>query len=213
MKSILVIVLVELILVSCLLLSVNATDRQKCNTLLHHCNQLKTQCGPDKTTIKSCCDLANFPLSKTPSGVYQIMVNCSCGSPFTAAVNMFCDMDTMDGGWIGVQRNKRSGKRTFYKSWKSFEEGFGDLNGEMWYGLKSLNCLTKTGQWELWVDFQFQNKTWSHLHYTQFKVGDAAAEYPLTIGGFTGITPTDPFATHSLNGVRFTTNDNDNDHA
>ena len=82
----------------------------------------------------------------------------------------------------------------------------------MWYGLKALNCFTKIGQWELRIDFQFENKTWSHLHYKQFKVGSSSAEYPLTIGGFTGITPKDPFVTHLLNGMRFiTTIDNDND--
>ena len=102
--------------------------------------------------------------------------------------------------------------KTFNKKWKDYEEGFGDLNGDkLWYGLKALNCFTETGQWELRIDFQFDNKTWSHLHYKQFKVGSSSAEYPLTIGGFTGITPTDPFVTHLLNGMRFSTLDNDND--
>ena len=80
----------------------------------------------------------------------------------------------------------------------------------MWYGLKALNCFTETGQWELRIDFQFENKTWSHLHYKQFKVGSSSAEYPLTIGGFTGIT-TNPFVTHPLNNMKFSTSDNDND--
>ena len=44
-----------------------------------------------------------------------------------------------------------------------------------------------------------------------FKVGSAIHEYPLTISGFTGITPTDPFATAGHNGQRFSTYDNDND--
>ena len=106
----------------------------------------------------------------------------------------------------------KDGSKTFYRKWKDFEEGFGDLNGnKLWYGLKALSCFTETGQWELRIDFQFENKTWSHFHYKQFKVGSASAEYPLTIGGFTGITPTDPFVIHPLNGVRFSTVDNDND--
>ena len=111
-----------------------------------------------------------------------------------------------------IQRNKKDGVKTFEKKWKDFEEGFGDLNGDkMWYGLKALYCFTETGQWELRIDFQFVNKTWSHLHYKQFKVGSSSAEYPLTIEGFTGITPEDPFVTHPLNGTRFSTSDNDND--
>ena len=61
------------------------------------------------------------------------------------------------------------------------------------------------------MDFEFKNKTRSYLHYKVFKVGNATDEYPLTIGGFTGITPTDPFATHPLNSRKFTTLDNDND--
>ena len=136
---------------------------------------------------------------------------CSCGSPFAAAVDVYCDMDTTDGGWMVIQRNKKDGVKTFEKKWKDFEEGFGDLNGDkMWYGLKALNCFTETGQWELRIDFQFENKSWSHFHYKQFKVGSSSAEYPLTIGGFTGIT-TDPFVTHPLNNMKFTISDNDND--
>ena len=209
MKSQLQLVILQFILVSCSLLATNATVHQQCDKLLHHHNQFKAHCRPHMMTPKNCCDLADLPVSKAPSAVYQIMTNCSCGSPFTAAVDVYCDMDTTDGGWMVIQRNKKNGVRTFDKKWKDFEEGFGDLNGDkMWYGLKALSCFTETGQWELRIDFQFENKTWSHLHYKQFKVGSSSAEYPLTIGGFTGIT-TDPFVTH--NGMRFTTSDNDND--
>ena len=205
-------VILQIILVSCSLLATNATDHQQCDKLLHHHNQFKTHCRPNMMTPKSCCDLAGLPLSRAPSAVYQVMTNCSCGSLFTAAVDVYCDMDTTDRGWMVIQRNKKDGVKTFDKRWKYFEEGFGDLNGDkLWYGLKALNCFTETGQWELRIDFQFNNKTWFHLHYKQFKVGSSSAEYPLTIGGFTGITPTDPFVTHPLNGMRFTTTDNDND--
>ena len=44
-----------------------------------------------------------------------------------------------------------------------------------------------------------------------FKVGSASDEYPLTVSGFTGITPTDPFSDGRHNGKKFTTYDNDND--
>ena len=60
------------------------------------------------------------------------------------------------------------------------------------------------------VDYQFNNKTWSYLHYNQFSVGSASEEYPLTVGGFTGVG-TDWFASHPLNGMMFSTPDNDND--
>ena len=61
--------------------------------------------------------------------------------------------------------------------------------------------------------FEFENTTRSYLHYNVFKVGSTSDEYPLTISGFTGITPTDPFSTHQLSGMKFTTYDNDNDNS
>ena len=85
-----------------------------------------------------------------------------------------------------IQR-RVDGSVDFNRPWSDYEKGFGDLNGEFWYGLRNINCLTQTGQWELRVDFEFKNKTRSYLHYNEFKVGSATDEYPLTISGFTGI--------------------------
>ena len=209
MKSQLVILL---ILVSSLL-ATNAD--QQCDNLLQQCNQFKTKCSPDMITIRSCCDLVQIQRSKAPSGIYQIVSNDICESSRYAKISsdVYCDMDTGNGGWIVVQRNIEDGINSFQrKKWKDYEEGFGGLNdSKFWYGLKELHRFTQTGQWELRIDFQFGNKTWSYLHYNTFSVGTESKEYPLTIGGFTGITPTDPFVTHPLNGQRFTTSDNDND--
>ena len=209
MKSQLVILL---ILVSSLL-ATNAD--QQCDNLLQQChqqcNQFKTKCSPDMITIRSCCDISILPLSKAPSGAYKMESNCSCGSPFTAAVDVYCDMDTSDGGWMVIQKNIKDGVPTFNKQLNDYEEGFGDLtSSKFWYGLKALHCFTQTGQWELRIDFQFANKTRSHLHYNTFSVGTKKKEYRLTIGGFTSTT-TDPFVTHPSNGLKFSTPDNDND--
>ena len=62
------------------------------------------------------------------------------------------------------------------------------------------------------VDYQRRDKTWSYLHYDQFSVGSASEEYPLTVGGFTGVG-TDWFDIKSRphNGMKFSIPDNDND--
>ena len=73
-----------------------------------------------------------------------------------------------------------------------------------------MHTLTQKGQWEMRVDYQKNDKTWSYLHYNQFSVGSASEEYPLTVGGFTGVG-TDWFANHPLNGKKFSAPDNDND--
>jgi len=75
----------------------------------------------------------------------------------------------------------------FNRNWADYEKGFGDLNTEFWHRLEELHCLTQRGKWEMRVDYQFNNKTWSYLHYNNFSVGSANQEYPLTVGGFTGI--------------------------
>ena len=167
----------------------------------------KHKCSITNTTIKTCCDINAFYLNTAPPGVYQMQ--CWCGGKWSTT-SVYCDTRTADGGWTVIQR-RVDGSVDFNRSWSDYEKGFGDLNGELWYGLKSINCLTQTGQWELRIDFEFKNKTRSYLHYNEFKVRSATDEYRLTIGGFTGITPTHPFATKPLNGMKFSTYDNDND--
>ena len=53
------------------------------------------------------------------------------------------------------------------------------------------------------------------MHYNHFRVGPADDNYWLSISGFTGITPNDPFYSHYpiiiINGQSFTTYDRDND--
>ena len=170
-------------------------------------NNIKQKCSITNTTIKTCCDLNAFYFNTKPPGVYQMQ--CWCGGKWSTT-SVFCDTKTADGGWTVIQR-RVDGSVDFNRSWSDYEKGFGDLNGEFWYGLKSMNCLTQTSQWELRIDFKFDNGTKSYLHYKKFKVGSATDEYPLTIGGFTGITPTDPFSTYTHNGQKFSTYDNDND--
>ena len=130
-------------------------------------------------------------------------------SPFIVSNSAaYCDMVIDGGGWTVIQRNKRNSLVDFNRQWTDYEKGFGDLNTEFWYGLESLHCLMQRGQWEMRVDYQFNIKTWSYLHYNQFSVGSASEEYPLTVGGYAGVD-TNHFAIH--NSIKFSTPDNDND--
>ena len=91
-----------------------------------------------------------------------------------------------------------------------YEDGFGSLTGEFWYGLRPLHCLTNQGQWELRIDFVFTDGTKGYLSYSSFNIGPASSNYILSISGFQGTTSSDPFSTY-LNGMPFTTKDQDND--
>ena len=159
----------------------------------------------------SCCEIRDhdfkFSLQKPMSGVYNITNFCgNCKS----VAQGYCDAHSDGGGWLVVQRRK-DGSVSFNRGWIEYEEGFGDLNGEFWYGLRALNCLTSQGQWELRIDLTHSNGTKTYLHYKKFAVGSARDQYPLQISQFTGIYPVDPFSTHSLNNMKFTTKDRDND--
>ena len=141
------------------------------------------------------------------SRVYNITNFCG---DCEAVAEGYCNAVTDGGGWLVVQR-RQNGSVDFNRSWVEYEEGFGSLTGELWYGLCPLHCLTSQGQWQLHIDFTF-TRTKSYLSYTSFSVGTANSQYQLSISGFTGVTD-DPFSVSSspLNGMKFTTKDRDND--
>ena len=193
-------IITQLVILTLSLLLVNAD--QHCDDLFQ---ELKSSCILPEVTTEGCCELKQFLSSYAKNGVYKIRKGT-----FTGSGSAYCDMITTGGGWVVIQRNKKGSLVNFNRNWTDHEKGFGHLNTEFWYGLQEINCLTQRGQWEMRVDYQFNNGTWSYLHYNRFSVGSASEEYPLTVGGFTGVG-TDWFASHPLNGMKFSTPDNDND--
>ena len=163
-------------------------------------------CPSQNTSLASCCDIANFftfGRSELPSGIY--LLKSFCEKCINAEA--YCDTSNGGGGWLVVQR-RQDGSVDFNRTWLEYEDGFGKLTGEFWYGLRALHCLTGQGGWEMRMDIKLANGTNIFLQYEQFKVASAKDKYKLTVGGFQGTT-TDPMAYH--NGMNFTTKDSDND--
>ena len=169
--------------------------------------------------IDNCCDLRKFaplafseiPATVNKPKVYKLKNFCDKNCT-TVIINGYCDTLTDGGGWLVVQR-RTNGSENFHRNWNDYEIGFGSLTGELWYGLRALHCLTQHGKWELRIDFTFSNGTKSFMHYNHFRVGPATRNYRLSISGFTGITPTDPFSAHNINGRPFSTYDKDNSYS
>ena len=186
-------IITQLVILTLSLLLVNAD--QYCDNFLKQYNTFRNNCSLQSLTIDNCCDLR---IVSTVSGVYKLNKGT-----FNSA-DVYCDMHTTTGGWIVIQRNKKNSLVNFNKNWTDYEKGFGDLKTEFWYGLESMHCLTQRGQWEMRVDYQRINRIWSYIHYNQFSVGSASEEYPLTVGGFTGVG-NDLFNSnfYPLNGLKF----------
>ena len=65
-------------------------------------------------------------------------------------------------------------------------------------------------QWEMRLDYQATDITWSYLRYNNFSIESANEEYPLTVGGFTRMGH-DAFISGSHNDMKLSTLGKDND--
>jgi len=171
--------------------------------------------------INNCCDLGFRPTVFSEEVAYspgQYKMKNFCFNDLSTLTQVYCDTITDGGGWLLIQR-RIDGSVDFNRGWVDYEQGFGtipvndkDSTGEFWMGLYPLHCLTGNGRrWELRIDYTLTNGSRGHLSYSHFKIGSADKQYPLTISGYEGNT-TDPLAgDYSLNTMRFTTRDRDND--
>ena len=180
-------------------------------SLLAGCSVAVSGCPIPESPNVSCCDISGGsepfkfgPNAISRSGVYNI--SNFCGDCERWAYG-YCDATSGGGGWLVIQRRIQRYSTDFHKKWDDYENGFDNLNQEFWYGLRPMHCLTNTGTWELRIDLTFTNGTKTYMQYKQFSVGSVYDQYRLSVSGFVGVTPTDPFILHKLNGKPFSTVD------
>ena len=185
----------------------------KANSFLNQPNSFQNQpisilnqvVNPTTVHIKGCCNIRTLPIA---SGIKTI----STGTFSTA--NVYCDMNTDNGGWTVIQRNRKNSQTSFNRSWKEYEEGFGRVHLDFWAGLKLIHALTQSGQWEMRMDYQKQdgNNNWEYLHYDHFRVESANNKYQLHLSGYTGEAQFNPFGDgRTANGTELNTSVNDTD--
>ena len=96
-------------------------------------------------------------------------------------------MDSDDGGWTVFQR-RMDGSEDYYRGWKDYNKGFGDLNGEFWLGLNKIYRLTRNSDINttLRVDLEGFDGVKLFAKYDQFKVLDYSNQYQLVVAGYSG---------------------------
>ncbi|XP_051278223.1 tenascin isoform X3 [Dicentrarchus labrax] len=139
---------------------------------------------------------------ETASDLYTIYL----GGDESQPVQVYCDMSTDGGGWIVFLR-RQSGRLEFFRNWKNYTAGFGDMNDEFWLGLSNLHKITAGGQYELRVDLRDKGET-AYAQYDKFSVSDPRTRYKVHVGGYSG-TAGDSMTYH--HGRPFSTYDHDND--
>ncbi|XP_029284612.1 microfibril-associated glycoprotein 4-like [Cottoperca gobio] len=149
------------------------------------------------------CDDIHRHDNTSSSGVYTIYP----GGP-TTPIHVYCDMDTDGGRWTVFQR-RIDGTENFYRPWKHYKTGFGNVAGEYWLGLENIFLLSMRKENELRVDMEDWEGGKASAQYSSFSIESENAGYQLHLGSFTGGAAGDSLTGH--NNMKFTTFDKDQD--
>ena len=89
--------------------------------------------------------------------------------------------------WVVFQR-RLDGSVDFYRGWKEYERGFGNLTGELWLGNEKIHRLTKQA-FNVTLRIELEDFTGysCHAEYDRFSLNGANLSYSLnSVGQHTG---------------------------
>ena len=117
------------------------------------------------------------------------------------------------GGWMVILRRKSDviEQVNFNRLWSDYEQGFGDLETEFWYGLHNIHCLTSRQAVDLRIVLKKDDGSSLEWKYDNFRVGGPETNYTLYIGPATAGPNGTYDAISAHNRKKFTTYDRDND--
>ncbi|XP_052786080.1 angiopoietin-2-like [Mya arenaria] len=166
-------------------------------------------CSGDKKEVRASFDCSEVRqnLGRVPSGVYHITTWKT-----NQIASVFCDMDTDQGGWT-VFQHRMNGNVDFYRNFSSYENGFGSLQGEFWFGLKLMYEMTSRTSNDLRIDITRGSGSTGYIVYADFSVG-AGSNYTLHVGNIrskSGLRASYVRIHTYHNGSAFSTFDHDND--
>ena len=103
-------------------------------------------------------------------------------------------------------------QKNFNRGRADYVSGFERICGEHWLGLEKFHCLTtRTARTEMRMDMADFQRSKKYSYYNFFMDGNAASKYKLQVAGYNGTAGDCISSGHSINGMAFSTHDNDND--
>ncbi|KAF7473163.1 Hypothetical predicted protein [Marmota monax] len=126
-----------------------------------------------------------------------------------------CDMDYRGGGWTVIQK-RIDGTIDFQRLWCDYLDGFGDLLGEFWLGLKKIFYIVnqKNTSFMLYVALESEDDMFAYASYDTFWLEDETRFFKIHLGRYSG-NAGDAFRglrkEDNQNAMPFSTSDVDND--
>ncbi|KAM6081139.1 fibrinogen-like protein 1-like protein [Chlamydotis macqueenii] len=158
-----------------------------------------------KTSLpKDCSEV----LAASPSGVYVIQPTG------LHPIVVYCEMNTTDGGWTVIQRNRQSTEITWAESWSTYKYGFGNVHTDFWLGTEYIHQISRQKVYQVrFVIWDAANNT-KFADYNLFSVEDESHGYRLRLGTYSGtaedaMDSDNPRNIH--NNMKFSTKDWDQD--
>ncbi|XP_068145624.1 ficolin-2-like [Drosophila tropicalis] len=129
------------------------------NEVLDELKNYPSNSSEDIKVMPSPC--LSAPMNTT--GMHVIKV------PGQKPFKVLCDSSLAGLGWIVIQK-RINGSLNFFRNWQEYREGFGDLNGEFFLGLKNIRAMTALEPYELYIHLEDFNKTVRHARYDEFAI-------------------------------------------
>ena len=143
------------------------------------------------------------------NGVYRLQ------GPGFHILYAYCDQTTQGGGWTVFQR-RQDGSVDFNRTWNDYKHGFGNIEGEFWFGNDNIHDLTKPSfapkKSQLLINMRMKEQSDRvYVKYNTFEITNERTKYVLKINGFSGNVTDRPKGMDHNNNSKFTTFDSDND--
>ncbi|KAL6098620.1 angptl5 [Pungitius sinensis] len=168
---------------------------------------------PVQSHGRDCSDIKDSLLSvvpKIPSGIYIVQPENTDSS-----FEVFCEMDYMGGGWTVMQR-RSDGLADFKRAWADYVDGFGNLAGEHWLGLKKVFHIVnqKDTRFQLHIALVSHDDVTAYAAYDDFDMSNETEFFSIHLGRYAG-SAGDAFRGHeqdqNQDTAPFSASDVDND--